>query len=488
MASPAPVWSRARLSDAARRLRRWPPEPGVLLFAVSFVILLLWWIAFYPALFSPDSISYTLQVTRGPWSTDYSVLYNAVLWLSLKITGNPSLVPFLQVVGMAAAVTYCGTGLLRLGARWRWVVTIVIALCLLPALGAFTAYLSKDVAFTIAQLVAFGAIMRLVAYRLANADERPPLQLWIMLYIGYALMCLFRANAPLMVLVGAACLFVALPGLRRLVVATAAGAVATWILLSFGLYPALGVHRANSSLALGPAYADIAIAYQKAPKSFTTDELALMAEETPLRRWKTAKNCYTSDDLDVSRHWDRKAGERNSGELFRLWLKTLHRNPQLVIDARICRGAIAWMPFPPQHQLSAVIPSGGNPGNLKRLEPDLPPGVYHSLHADPPVSPLRYVAVFYERATFARTLQFVLWRGATWTYVGYFTLLLWMRRRRTRFRAPLALASLIVANQLVVLIDNPNQLVRYMLGCLYMGALLLALLSMPRTEPDGSPP
>src|SRR4051794_9463536 len=173
MGTPAPVSSRARLTDAARRLRRWPPEPGILLFSVSFLILLLWWIALYPALFSPDSIAYTVQVTRGPWTTDYSVLYNSILWLSLKITGGPALVPFLQVVGMAGAVTYCGTGLLRLGARWRWVATVVIGLCLVPALGAFTAYLSKDVAFTIAELVAFGATMRLVAYRLDEGDERP---------------------------------------------------------------------------------------------------------------------------------------------------------------------------------------------------------------------------------------------------------------------------------------------------------------------------
>jgi hypothetical protein len=481
MGTPAAVSSRARLAETAQRLRRWPPKPGVLLFSVTFLILLGWWIAYYPSLFSPDSISYAVQVTKGPWTSDYSVLYNAILWLSFKITGGPSLVTLLQVVGMAGALTYCGTGLLRLGAKWRWVAVVVIGL------GAFTAYLSKDVAFTAAELVAFGALMRIASYRMASEAARPPLTVWITLYAGYLFMCLFRDNAPLMVIVGAAILLLALPGLRRHIAIAAVGALATWVIATFGLYPALGVHRANSSLVLGPAYTDIAIAYQKTPKLFNDKDIALMEEETPLRRWLAVTNCYTSDDLDVSSEWDKKAGERNSGELFRLWLKVLQNAPNTVVDARICRGAIAWMPFPPANQIPAVIPAGTNPGNLKRHKPDLPPSVYHSLHADPPIGALRHLAIFYEKATFARSLQFALWRGATWTYVGYFVLLLYMRRRRASFRVPVVLASAILANQIVVFVDNPNQLVRYMLGCLYMGVLLLTLFSVRPREPDGLP-
>ncbi len=48
-----------------------------LVFAWVQAVLLLWWVAQWPGLLSPDSVTYVLQVTSGPWTADHSVLYDA---------------------------------------------------------------------------------------------------------------------------------------------------------------------------------------------------------------------------------------------------------------------------------------------------------------------------------------------------------------------------------------------------------------------------
>lgn len=459
-------------------VRRWAATPAIRLFAVSFVILFVWWLAFYPGTVSPDSVSYTLQITRGPWSTDFSVFYQALLWLSFAITGGIALLTFAQVVASAAAMTYAATGMLALGARLRWVVVAVVGVSLLPTLGAFAPYLSKDVAFSAAEVFAFGVLARIVALRRIDAAARPPIWTWVRLGIGYLLMCLFRDNAALMVIVGAALLIVALRGLRRQVAITAGSAVAAWAILTFGIYPAAGVHSASSSLVLGTAYADIAAAYQRAPSTFKPADLDLMALEAPLTVWSDRTDCYSSDTLDIRPPWDRKAAAAHSHQLFRLWLRVLRRTPQHVIDARICRGAIAWLPVPSNAHPSSLLPAGESRTLFGRADA-LPPSRAHALRPEPIDSTLRGAALFVERASFARNLQFILYRGATWAYLSYLAVFLYLRRRSLSWRIGLSLVSVTVANQFVVFIDNPNQLTRYMLPCLYIGLALVTLLTRP---------
>jgi hypothetical protein len=51
-------------------------------------VLLGWWVAGYTGLFSYDSVMYVWQATTGNWSTDHSVLCNALRWGSLQIAGQ----------------------------------------------------------------------------------------------------------------------------------------------------------------------------------------------------------------------------------------------------------------------------------------------------------------------------------------------------------------------------------------------------------------
>src|SRR5262249_22041243 len=91
-----------------------------------------------------------------------------------------------------------------------------------------------------------------------------------------------------------------------------------------------------------------------------------------------------------------------------------------------------------------------------------------------PLSPAAHQgAVWLRKLSDTRQFEWVAWRGATWCYLAYLSLILYSRRRRDL--AVLGLGAVVFANQLTVVLDNPSQLVRYMAGPLILGILLLPL-------------
>ena len=137
----------------------------LLVYLVTQLVYLCWWVAFYPGLTSYDSVAYVWQVTTNNWSTNHSVLYSALVWLSLQVTGGLSLLTLAQTVAMAAGIAYAVAGLRALGVPGRWLAAAAVAVAALPPIGTFVVFVWKDVAFVIAQVFLLGTLARIVVTR-----------------------------------------------------------------------------------------------------------------------------------------------------------------------------------------------------------------------------------------------------------------------------------------------------------------------------------
>ncbi|MEU8383084.1 hypothetical protein, partial [Streptosporangium sp. NPDC048865] len=130
-------------------------------YATAQLALLGWWLAFHPGLMSPDSVTYVAHVTTGPWVAGQSVAYDALLGLSLRVTGDLSPVTLLQTAAMAAALAHLAGAMRSLGVRARPLLVAVGCAALSPPLGAFTVSMWKDVPFTVCAVLAAGTAVRL---------------------------------------------------------------------------------------------------------------------------------------------------------------------------------------------------------------------------------------------------------------------------------------------------------------------------------------
>jgi hypothetical protein len=482
---------RALAAAVAGRLPRW--RLPLLTYGVCQLVLLLWWAGFYPGLMNRDSITYVQHVTTGPWRNDHSVLYDSLVWLSLHATGDLGALTLAQTVAMAAALAYTVAAFRRLGVPGRWTAIAAVVVVALPPLGSFIIFIWKDVPFSICAYLVVPTLAHLVSLRRSTSwpaagttpgDRRVT---WLIAALGLELlgMCLFRNNGFAPVAVTAVLLIAALRGIRSRLAVTTAAVLCTTFVLSFFVYPAAGIRPMPSSLALGPVYADIAVAYAGAPATFTAADKSLLQHVEPLAEWARNANCYDADMTTHPAGFVQRAS-RESTQLASLWLRVLRRSPQLILSARICRGSIAWLVFPGSRSAHAFLYGSQIPADLYGAAtlPGVRENPYRADLATRPLSAAaNAVTLFARRASGVPQLEWLLWRGATWCYLTY--LMVWAVARRRRDWALLALAAVVAAQQVTVFIDIPTQAFRYMASPLYIGMMLVPLfLARNRAMPS----
>ena len=482
---PEPYAPGAGSGAPAPRRAWWPARVPVRMrlpltvYAACQAVLLLWWAVFYPGRISGDSLTYLYEVSTSHWRSDHSVAYDALLWLSLQLSGGVAALTLIQTLVMSVALAYVCVALRDLGVRGRWSAPAAFVCAAAPPTGSFTVYVWKDVAFTLAALVAFGAIIRITARRLRGEQgvrDRAFRRDMIVLGVGCLGIGLFRNNGFPVIIAAGVVLVLVLPGMRRWTAAATAIPLAAALLMNNFLYPALGVQQPRADEVYAFNYADIGVAYAKRPDTFTASDLKLMAQIAPLSHWSgPGGDCHVADPI-MHKPMNRiKAGQMN-GQLLSLWGRILRRTPTLIIDARLCRADIAWA-FTGHTGLYAAsnrstLASWSSFGYSSAAQ--LPWG------GTLPTRPLSTKIYKAGSKSFEWTkktdLQPFLWRGDNWTYVGYLVVLLLIARRR-RYEL-LALVALPLALQVTVIVANPSPLWRYMCASLFLGVLTLPVLAL----------
>ncbi|MFF0307307.1 hypothetical protein ACFYSC_07760 [Streptosporangium sp. NPDC004379] len=484
-------------------------------YATGQLVLLGWWLALHPGLMSPDTVSYVRHVTTGPWIATHSVAYDALLRLSLRVAGDLSPVTLLQTTAMSAALTHLAGALRPYGPRRRWLVAAVGCAALLPPLGAFTVTMWKDVPFTICVLLAAGTAARIAARPRAASRKgdgapnggtvpesgmapdggtvpdggaapdggtapdgrRPRGRAWDprLAALGAELLGagLFRNNGFVVTLIAAALLVPLLPVARRWTAAVAAVAVAVPPLLTVTGYPALGIAPPPRVFAYQTVFGDLAVAYAERPGLFDRGQRELLTRIAPIETWLRGATCHTVTRVYFDPDFDGREAERHVSEVMDLWRDLLVRAPGVILDARLCRAALAWR----------IGSTAGDPGGeLYRFslrDPVLPPAwegtpVAAVMRARPLSEGLRTAALTALDAAGAHRLEWLLWRGALWCHLCYAAAAL--ARRRTGNRTVAAVAAVICAQQLCVLLTNTAQDFRFMVTPIIAGVLLLPTL------------
>ncbi|MEW9546823.1 hypothetical protein [Nonomuraea sp. NPDC050783] len=447
------------------------PWAALATFLAVQAVLGCWWAAFYPGLFSRDSVLYLSHTVVGPWVSDHSVLYDAILWLSFTETGDLGAVTFAQTTAMAGALTFLAQSLKALGAPRRLTTVVAVLMPLAPPVGAFTVTLWKDVPFTICAVAIAGVCARFAAARRVTGLGLAGLGA-LMLALG-----LFRANGFLVVGVAVVALVVVVrtARVRLLLVGTVTAALP--LVLTNVVLPQVGIVAPAKTYVYHTAFGDIAVAFRDRPRLFGTRDRALLESVAPLDRWWWGGTCYTINTLIWRKDFSWQQADAHAGELLGLWRRLLTEDPRLIVDARLCRGSIAWRP------VGDPLMTGGSTYRLS-LRPtadsyvgpgkvaDFPGRWVYSLR--PLSHELYHVAEPWLTGSLAPEYDWALWRGASWAYLSYLAVALGAVARRNRY--VLGVAAVVAGQQLAVLANISAQDFRYMASPIPIGALLVPLL------------
>lgn len=440
-------------------------------FPVIQVVLLAWWAAFYPGLFSRDSVLYLSHTMVGPWVSDHSVLYDALLWLSVRLTGDISAVTLLQTTAMAAAITFLARSLIALGAPRRWTTATAVLLPFLPPLGAFSVTFWKDVPFTICA-IAIAAVCARIATDKDLTNGR--LAALGALFTGLGL---FRANGFLVVAIAVVALLVVISAMRVRLALVGAAAAAIPLLLTNLLFPLVGIQAPSKTYVYHTAFGDIAVAFRERQDLFDNRDRAMLATVAPLKRWEKGGICHTINPLIWRGDFSWAQADAHATELLDLWKRLLVKDPELIIDTRLCRGAIAWQIWAHDEE------TGGDTYRFSR-RPNADSYVGVDQVSDYPVRErftlrplnegMHQLAGSWLDVALNEAVDWLLWRGALWSYVAYLAVALAAWSRRNRYI--LGIAAIVVGQQLAILANISAQDFRYMASPIFIGILLLPLL------------
>lgn len=454
-------------------------------FVIPQVVLLLWWAAFYPGAMSYDSIAYVWHVTSDHWMSNHSVVYDSMVWLSLNTTGDLWALTLLQTIAMSATIAYTCVMLRDFGVRARWSLPAAAAVVLLPSTGSFVVFVWKDVPYTIGALLAFAATGRLVARRLrgrSQARDRAFYREMGLLFLGCLAMGVFRTNGLLVMIFAVPVLLFTLPKVRRWILAATIVPVVISALLQTVVYPAVGIQTPTKDQVYAMQYADIAVAYGKAPQTFSRHDLAIMKKVAPLSHWGgAAATCYAADPT-MAKPMNRPEAARLNSQLLDIWAEVAKRTPNILISTRLCRSHIAWAiwPGPASQDGYTLISDPVTPKNLFGWA-DWNQDIKHSkylpvLKMRPVSAKLHTAALLAFNASKVSQLDWLFYRGAVWCYASYAIVLLMVRKRRQR--GLWAMAAFTVGLQLCVLAANPAPLFRYMVAPMFIGVFFLPLLTV----------
>lgn len=197
----------------------------------------------------------------------------------------------------------------------------------------------------------------------------------------------------------------------------------------------------------------------------------------PIKRWWEGGTCYTINPLIWRKDFSWQQADLHATELLALWQRLLVTEPRLVVDARLCRGSIAWRPVQDDQATGGMTYRFSRRPNADTYVgpykvADFPGRWVFSLR--PLSMELNQVADPWLTGALMPEWDWVLWRGAAWAYLSYVAagLAAWALRNRY----VLGVAAVVAGQQLAVLANISAQDFRYLATPILVGALLVPLL------------
>jgi hypothetical protein len=452
------------------RLSRWAwlryALPGILVWTV-------YWVAFYPALMSLDSIDQWAQAIgiyqlNVPQPVFYTLILRVVSWL----WQSPAAVALLQILVMAVLLAYGLRVLEEAGISPR----INTLLAVLGAVAPFNATMVDTIWRDIPYSFCILGLTILLMKSALKPEIENRMRTWILVGVLCALVGFLRNNGPHVVLV----LLVVLALFRKSRLGQTLQSRHTPHAV---LYPAVatGVFFALYLFTQGPIYDSLHVVRYK--WSSTTiwlhaigahiasgtpllqDETTLLNALSPLdQKWHYSE---TSVLLMLDPAWfDREVLEQNADKIFPVWLALTLRNPIVTMKDVYWSSMLVWViTQPPKGWLGATPVQG-----------DLIPANDLGLISSPPFPALTAGLTQFVRDSLDNFL--FLWRPAIYLYLGLAAVA--VGAVRSRNAAWLMAGAPVAVQSLLMLVSSINAEERYMYPVQLAFFLLVGLAFLPR--------
>jgi len=312
--------------------------------SLAFLPLFMWWLGWFPAFITGDSLDQLGQIETGEFSNGHPAFHTITMWFITRVWDSAGAISLAQIGVLALLLGLIAKRLRELGVPLWLAVGAAWIVGLSPAVGPTAITLWKDIAFTLAFLWVFAELLLLA--RLQEAYWR---DVWnpVRLGAGLSLLWLFRHNGLVTMLgVLAVLAIINRRNLGRLVpaVLTVTGIV---LVVQGPVFWLFTVDRSTPTAAevMLPV---VASSFIHEPDNFGTEEVALLTSIAPLDVWRSRYDCDHFDPLLFDPAFSVDVIRQDPGPVLQLGIRTLWRDLDTGLGFFWCRASFLLVPGQPE--------------------------------------------------------------------------------------------------------------------------------------------
>lgn len=430
---------------------------------ILLAVYLLWWLAYYPGIMTPDSLDQWRQAISHSYSDAHPFTSSLVMSFFRAIYDTPAWISLLQVIIMSGTIGLTLGYCVRRGVSKYIVGTLLAGFALWPVFGIYTVTIWKDILFSIFIVIASILLFIIIADK-QYRNQRWPL---ICLAVIAALIALWRHNGIIYLLLPFILLWFAAPSIRSNTWKATAGTLVFYLVMHFGVAHMLNV-RPAPLVAEWLRLKTVAAVYHEDHPTITPHDRKLFTDVMPESSWKTGYKCLHTDttfaELSTYRQLQFEDSIFIDPKMEAAWKKAVVRtalhNPNAIRKDRQCVANILF---------------GSEAGFIKyttdiTTRADLP---YIEAHPLLGTAGIKTKTIEWLRWSQQSTVtNFIFWSAipAALLSIVYFVLAL-----RRRYTATASYALMMLASPLFVIAIGSSSDYRYIYSLVIGGPLVVAL-------------
>jgi hypothetical protein len=452
-------------------------KPAILIYAAPMqLVWLIYLLALWPGLMSPDSVGQWNQALSGQINDAHPAFHTMFLAVLARIRPNPALVALVQILVLSFVAGYILCEFESRGIPRRLLITAALIFAFSPVNSLMVNAIWKDILYSIAFLGLSGILLKMIVTH--GAWLKKGWRIGLLAVTAFSV-AIFRHNG---VFDSFGTLILLIFGFRsqtkRLLLALAL-TLSLWLGIRGPFYDIMKVKKVPGLFLSSQELFQIA-AHLKAGTEITEPEAAFLNKILPIENaWNY--DCYTSGVFFYDPRLNRQFVSDHLSELNQIFLALTLRAPEVNLKHLACSSSLVWKVFDNSQRFS-TIPTYFDHGKWRTI---FYPPTETNVSFSPKIPWLTQPLMEFVDATHYPRFIWFIWRPALYLYLSFMIVIMAaLRCRDWRF---LFLLAPIMIHSAFLVISLSSQDFRYQYPVYLFALLFWPLLFYRRTVTQAQP-
>lgn len=334
----------------------------IILGSPIFLVSIILWLAFYPAVMTADSLSEWNQIQMGTFSDWHPVVYTWLIMMTTKIWHSPAAMALFQIIVMSSFIGYSLSIFTRYGVSLKKLFIISVVFSIFPYIPLMTICIWKDIIYAV-----FISFLTLLLIRICIEGEKLLSKriFYFELFLAVTGTILFRHNGIVPGFITLILLIMLIKKYRKRLLIVFTSVVLVFVVLMGPVYKILNVEPTSKSEAFCIMMQSLGRIARYDSDSISEDDKKSMNEILPFEKWGSNYNENVADPIKFDKEFNSEIINEDPIGFMKLWFSVIKSSPKEALKAYAHSTKVIWNPITGHVNNCVAYPIEYNKYNLK---------------------------------------------------------------------------------------------------------------------------